>query len=261
MLRLLTALLLAMSCICAHAAGKTDTNYLIPSIAVGEHFSNVFSIAVAINSEGFDTLVRRNSGTADYTLNQLGQNQELTFQMVGLYDGSARDQAENIIRDGGATSCWKGECRSYTDASGLVYNRLLWGYPPSHLKIGMTWQVAIGQAWELGPAGSQLVTVTHLDKANGIVTLKREGTAVGAFANESLQVSLVKDGTHVTLEVTPGQAHWNGYTTFRHGIVLSDELLVVRHDTMHSEATGTIKAVTRRYMLLNAAPYPTLEHL
>jgi len=261
MLRLLTALVLAMSCIWVLAANKSDTNYLIPSIAVGEHFSNAFSIAVAIRAEGFDAVVRRNSGTADYTLKQLGKNKDLTFETSDLYDGSAGDQAENIIRDGGATSCWKGECRSYTDASGLLYNRLLWGQPPAHLKVGMTWQVAIGQAWELGPAGSQLVTVTYLDKENGIVTLNREGTAVGAFANESPQVSLVKDGTHVTLDVTPGQAHWNGYTTFRHGIVLSDELLVVRHDTMHSEATGTIKAITRRYMLLNAAPYPTLQRL
>jgi hypothetical protein len=88
--------------------------------------------------------------------------------------------------------------------------------------------------------------------------LKREGTAAGAFANESDHVTLVKNGKKVSLDITPGQAHWSGYTTFRHGIVLSDELLVVRNDELHSTEIGTMKAVTRRYMLLNAAPYPTL---
>ena len=51
---------------------------------------------------------------------------------------------------------------------------------------------------------------------------------------------------------------WTGYTTFRHGIVLNDELLVVRTDRLHSRETGFVTATKRRYMLLNAAPYPTL---
>ena len=101
--------------------------------------------------------------------------------------------------------------------------------------------------------------MTHLDEKEGIATLKREGTAVGSFANESRQVTLVKSGKRTAFDVKPGQAHWSGYTTFRHGIVLSDELLVVRQDELHSEEAGTIKATTRRYMLLNAAPYPTLS--
>jgi hypothetical protein len=100
--------------------------------------------------------------------------------------------------------------------------------------------------------------VTFLDEKEGIATLKREGTAVGSFANESPQVTLVKSGKRTTFDVKPGQAHWSGYTTFKHGIVLSDELLVQRHDELHSDEAGTIQAITRRYMLLNAAPYPTL---
>jgi hypothetical protein len=259
MLRLLTTLALVMSCVLARAARNDGASYLIPQIAVGEHFSTVFSISGALTAEGFDPLVRRNGGTGDNTFKQSGPNQELTFDSRELYDGTADGQGEVTIRDGGATSCYHGECRTYTDASGLLYNRLLWGYPPKHLKVGMNWQVAIGQPWELGPAGTQLVTVTYLDEKNGIVTLKREGTAVGAFANESPQVTLVKGGKPITFDVKPGRAHWSGYTTFRHGIVLSDELLVVRQDELHSEEAGTIKATKRRYMLLNAAPYPTLS--
>lgn len=247
-----------MTSLSAQADRKSDTNFLVPHILVGEHFSNVFSIAQSIKSEGFDELVWRNGGSADYTLTQAGADQAFTFESRDRYDGTPADQAENIIRGGGATSCWKGECRTYTDASGLLYNRLLWGDPPANLKAGMSWKVTIDQAWELGPAGIQTVTVTHIDDTDGTVTLKREGMAAGAFANESGRVKLVKSGKSFAMDVTPGQAHWSGYTTFRHGVVLSDELLVVRNDGLHSAETGTMKAVTRRYMLLNAAPYPTL---
>jgi Tol biopolymer transport system component len=242
----------------AQAARDDDTNFLIPHITVGEHFSNVFSITESIKTEGFDELVWRNGGSADSTLKQAGADQALIFDLRFRYDGTPAHQGENIIRGGGATSCWEGECRTYTDASGLLYNRLLWGDPPAKLKAGMSWNVVIDQGWELGPAGIQTVTVTHVDDTAGTVTLKREGTAAGAFANESDHVTLVKNGKKVSLDITPGQAHWSGYTTFRHGIVLSDELLVVRNDELHSTEIGTMKAVTRRYMLLNAAPYPTL---
>jgi hypothetical protein len=258
MLRLLTGLVLTMSYLSAHAIRSQDSNFLRPDIAVGEHFGNVFSVATSIKVDGFDELVRRNGGSADYTLTQLDGAQGFKFELRGRYDGMPEIQGGYIIRDGGAISCWNGDCSSYTDASGLLYNRLLWGDPPKQLEIGKSWKVLIGKAWELGPAGTQTVTVTHIDLNDGTVVLKREGTATGSFSNELPQVTLVKSGKHVTFEVTPGQAHWSGYTTFRHGIVLADELLVVRHDELHSEETGSIKAVTRRYMLLNAAPYPTL---
>jgi len=242
----------------ANVSANDAADFLIPRIAVGEHVSNVFSVAASVKAAGFDELVGRNSGSADYTLTKSSPDHGLTFDAHDIYDGSPADHAENIVRDGGATSCWDGQCRTYTDASGPVYNRLLWGDPPAQPKAGMTWTVTIPQPWELGPAGTQTVTVEHVDRTDGSVTLKREGTATGFFAGESHQVTLTKNGTKVTLDVTPGQAHWSGYTTFRQGIVLSDELLVVRTDKLHSKSTGTVDATRRRYMLLNAAPYPTM---
>ena len=101
MLRLFVGLVLVMNYFCAHAASNGDANCLIPQISVGDHFSNVFSIAVAINAEGFDVLARRNGGTGDYTVKQLGANQDLTFEISDLYDGLASEHGENIIRDGG----------------------------------------------------------------------------------------------------------------------------------------------------------------
>ena len=259
MFRLVTALVLGTTALLAHPSDSRDTDFLVPQMKIGDHFSNVFSIASSIKADGFDELVRRNSGSADYTLRQASSDRALTFDVPGVYDGSPIDRSEDIIRDGGATSCWNGKCRVYTDASGLLYNRLLWGDPPTALKAGVVWKVTIHQPWELGPAGIQTVTVMHVDESDGTVTLKREGTASGFFADEPTQVTLVKNGEKIQMDVTPGQAHWTGYTTFRHGIVISDELLVTRADKLTSKETGSIDAARRRYMLLNAAPYPTLE--
>lgn len=249
---------LAMTGPQAQASPVGDDDFLTPRISIGEHISNVFSIASSVQADGFDERVGRNSGSADYTLTQTSPGPVFTFVTDGFYDGASKYHAVDIIRDGGATSCFDGKCAIYTDASGPLYNRLLWGDPPAHLKAGMTWSVTIRQPWELGPAGDQTVTVMHVDDTDGTVTLKREGSAIGTFAGEPVQIALTRNGKQVTLDVTPGTAKWTGYTTFRHGIVLNDELLVVRTDRLHSRETGFVTATKRRYMLLNAAPYPTL---
>jgi hypothetical protein len=232
-------------------------NFLNPQIEVGEHISNVFSIASSVKAAGFDEAVGRNSGSADYTLNK-APTDELTFDVRVVYDGTVVENAVNSYRNRGATSCWKGECRTYTDASGPIYNRLLWGTPPREIKLGTAWKVAIGEPWELGGVGEETVTVMHLDATDGTVELKREGTSLGPFANESARVTLVKDGKKYVFDVNPGRAHWSGFTTFRRGVVLSDELLVTRTDKLESEEIGEVDATKRRYILLNAAPYPTL---
>ena len=257
--RFITALALGMTSVSVQASPAADTDFLIPRMSVGEHISNVYSIAASVKAEGFDERVGRNSGSADYTLTKTSPDGTLTFEMDDRYDGAAGTHAVDIIRDGGAVSCYNGsKCAIYTDASGAVYNRLLWGDPPAKLMPGMTWTVTIPQPWELGPAGRQVVTVVHLDDTDGTVTLKREGRAVGLLAKEPAQVTLTKGGKPITLDVTPGQAHWSGYTTFRHGVVISDELLVMRTDELRSKETGPVRATRRRYILLNAAPYPTL---
>ena len=168
---------LAMTGPQAQASPVGDDDFLTPRMSVGEHISNVFSIAASVQADGFDERVGRNSGSADYTLTQTSPGPVFTFVTDGFYDGASKYHAVDIIRDGGATSCFDGKCAIYTDASGPLYNRLLWGDPPAHLKAGMTWSVTIRQPWELGPAGDQTVTVMHVDDTDGTVTLKREGSA------------------------------------------------------------------------------------
>jgi len=123
----------------------------------------------------------------------------------------------------------------------------------------MTWQVAIDTPWEMGPAGVQTVTVVHLDPQDHSVVLKREGMATGGFANEGTTAKLVRNKQPVTFKLTPGRTHWVGYTTFRRGIVISDELLVEQTDVLEAPEVGSVTALRRRYMLLNAAPFPTVS--
>jgi hypothetical protein len=54
--------------------------------------------------------------------------------------------------------------------------------------------------------------------------------------------------------VLPGRSHWSGYTTFRAGIVVSDELLVERAVTLVSDKLGRVAGQEREYILLDAAP-------
>ena len=253
---LLPALLLPMVSIAAYAS-PSSANFFSPPVVVGEHFSNIYSIAKSTKADGFDEKVGRNSGSSDYTLKQVSAEHALTFDESDAYDGAPIGRGESVMRDQGSNVCWKGECRTYTDASGLLYNRLLWGDPPANLKPGTIWQVNIRQPWELGPPGIQTVTVVTVNRRDGTVTLKREGASEGLAANEPAQVTLVRKGQPVTLDVTPGRSQWTGFTTFQHGIITSDELLVVRADVLHSKEFGAVNATRRMYILLNAAPYPT----
>jgi hypothetical protein len=126
--------------------------------------------------------------------------------------------------------------------------------PAGELYKGMTWRVDISQPWELGPAGEQTVTAISLDACNKTVTLEREGSGDGFFDNDSKQVPIVKDGKPYNVDVVPGHSHWIGYTTVREGVILSDELLVTRPVTLSSREVGTLPAVERQYILLNAMP-------
>jgi hypothetical protein len=61
----------------------------------------------------------------------------------------------------------------------------------------------------------------------------------------------------LAFDLLPGASHWQGYTTFTKGVVISDELVVTRTDTLRSNEGKEIVAHERRNMLLNAAPSPT----
>ncbi|MGZ7072625.1 MAG: hypothetical protein ACXVKL_09310, partial [Candidatus Angelobacter sp.] len=70
------------------------------------------------------------------------------------------------------------------------------------------------------------------------------------------QIHITKAGKSYLVDVAPGKAHWIGYTTFREGVVISDELLVDRSVTLSSKELASITTSQREYILLNAMPPP-----
>lgn len=212
----------------------------------------MFSRTVAFRAPGWDDSVNRISGTGVYTVTEVAGDR-LLFEGRFVYDGRPESKGTVEERDHGGTSCWDGQCSKTTDASGLLYNAALWG-EPSILRRGTSWSVDLKEPWELGPPGRQIVTVVWIDSAEHVVTLKREGTGTGYFANDKKEVKLTRNGKTYAVSVTPGAAHWLGYTTIREGIVVSDELLVERPVTFTNTETGSISGTEREYILLNLAP-------
>lgn len=246
---LLPTLLAALSLPAAPATAPA----LTPGFHVGARLGNVFSRTIAIHAPGFDDVVHRVSGTAVYRVTDASPARP-RLRIDYDYDGRPAGSGSVELPDDGATNCFNGQCSPNTDASGLAYNPRLWGRPPARLHVGQRWTVDIAGPWELGPAGQQTVTVVALDPASHTVTLQRQGSGDGAWLDDAPKLSLTRDGHAYRLTPQPGHTHWYGYTTFRDGIVLSDELISVRPLTLASDRLGRIKAVERQYILLNAMP-------
>lgn len=226
---------------------------LTPVLHAGDRFGNVFSRTIAVQATGFDDAVHRVSGTAAYRV----VDAKVTppqLRIDYLYDGRPAGSGTVALPDEGATNCYDGRCMPNTDASGLAYNPLLWGRAPATLRVGQRWTVDIGAPWELGPAGRQTVTVVAFDPANHTVSLEREGSGDGPWLGDAPQLTLTRGNRSYQVTRQPGRAHWHGRTTFRDGIVLSDELMSVRPVSLTSAQLGRVEGVERQYILLNATP-------
>lgn len=247
---LLVALLLPVA---AAAAAPATAPALTPAFRAGASFGNVFSRTIDVQAPGFDEAVRRISGTATYRVTDAAST-PARLRIDYRYDGRPAGSGAVALPDGGASNCYDGKCAPNTDASGLAYNPRLWGTPPATLKLGQHWTVEIAAPWELGPVGRQTVTVVALNPVSRTVTLEREGSGEGAWLDEKPQVTLTRAGHPYAMTRQAGRTHWRGYTTFRAGIVLSDELLSTRTLTLVSPQLGRIAAAERQYILLNAMP-------
>jgi hypothetical protein len=220
---------------------------------VSQEIGNIFSRTITFQINGFDPFVRRVSGTGIYKVESVTP-QQIVMSSSFLYDGNPISTGETTVKDGGRTTCWKGDCSISTDASGVSINPLLWGAPKGKLHVGQSWEVTIAVPWELGPAGKQTVKVISIDPANDSITLEREGEGEGDAVKEIKKLLLVKDKKTYAVEVTAGRAKWSGYATFRRGVIQSDVLLVERPVTVTSEDLGQSSGTERQYILLNSAP-------
>jgi len=227
--------------------------YLHPALAKDQIISQVFSRTISTTGAGIDPLVKRISGTGTYRVTAVGEHED-SFDAKFLYDGRPPSVGAVQIRKDGRESCWDNQCSTATDASGLLFNPLLWGAPSGTISFGTKWHTQIALPWELGPQGEEDVTVISLDPATSTITLLRQGSGDGAFDHDAAQLKVTSKGAEYTVDVKPGHASWSGYTIFSKGIVISDELLVERALTLSSKELGSIAASQRQYILLNKMP-------
>jgi hypothetical protein len=253
-----TAFMILVGSTLIHAAlaqrGITKANnpqdyYFAHKFKTGEKFGTIFSRTIAVTGDDFQSFVFRISGTGNYSVTSMKENQP-DFDAVFLYDGRPEDRSKTGIRDSGKTLLYNGKSSVNTDASGLTFNPLLWGTPPVKLKTGDSWEVSIDQPWELGGTGRQRVEVIDVDPVTHLIRLKREGDGQGAFADDQPEMEIVSKGQRLRVKVTFGKNHWVGYTTFKNGIVISDELVVTRPLTLTHDAQQ-FAASQRQYILLN----------
>jgi len=222
------------------------------NVKQGDKLGNIFSRTISYKGDGFTELVFRAGGTGVYTVVDNNPARPV-FEGVFRYDGRPESNYRVEVSDDGKTISYNGKSSANTDASGVLFNALIWGTPPDKIGVGDTWTVNIPQAWELGGAGQQKITVLGIDESNNTVYLMREGSSDGFYDNDAKQVSVNKDGKATRMDVIPGNSHWVGYTTFKNGFVISDELLVTRSIKLTADNVK-VDAFEREYILLNAMP-------
>jgi WD40-like Beta Propeller Repeat len=236
------------------ASGAED--YLMPHLTIGQKIGNVYSATDAFQGDGIDESVERVSGSAVYEVVDASFDRP-QVNSRGRYDGKRSSGTHLVqIRDKGRTVCspQTAHCRPYLDTSGFICNAYFWGEPSGPLSPGMSWQVNMPTAWELGPAAMQTVTVLRVDPTNAIVILKREGHGDGPIADDPKQIKVKRGGKEFTVDVVAGPAQWSGFGVFQRGITVSDELLQTRDLRVSSKEFGSATITERQYTLLNQAP-------
>jgi hypothetical protein len=254
-LSLLVATALAMSC-APYARSETAVYYLRPHFVRGQHFSNIFSLMLSIEGAGFDTWVRRVAGSGTYVVSSVTETQAI-FKSWYRYDALGAGSGSFAMDLTSLYPVHAGKIAPDTDASGFAYNPFLWGPTRSDLRVGETWTVAIPTQWELGPPGLQHVTVVSLDAADGTVTLEREGTTESQAANAKPFTVVVHGIKRVVHSFLDGPTHWRGYTVFRKGIVMSDDVLMECSVVLKAPGQPDLRGTKRAIMLLNAVPGDT----
>lgn len=238
------------------ATASALPSYFHPTFSVGRHLSNVFSLMVSVKGTGFEG-VTRVAGSARYDVKELKEN-KVVFDSPYRYDGirgAAADHSSYVLDLLTLNPVVNGAETPNTQASGLAFNPYLWGTPAMPLRRGTTWNVTIPRAWELGPKGTQRVTVIDVDPPDHVITLMRDGTADGIFGSDGRERKMDFDGRPQLITITnAGPTHWRGYTTFRDGIVLSDDLLGERDVWVQRQGRPKSLAHERFIMLLNAIP-------
>jgi hypothetical protein len=241
-------------------AVATATSALSPlqlHLTPGAHYSNIFSICIAFSLDGQkDETVFRNSGSATYIINRIDGN-TASVAAYGRYDGRSTFKGVEDIDLTTHNTIKDSKQVIDTDSSGFVYNPFMWGDPPPMLTTGSAWSVVIPQTWELGPAGTQKVTVLAIDPNANSATLQRDGTGTGPALDDTPH-AFTYNGDKIQGTIAPdGPATWHGISTFANGVVQSDSIVVTRNVWVTLANGKRVAARERLYTLVVAAPGDT----
>lgn len=245
--------LLALAVMTPALAGTPSRTVLRPHLKVGEQISHVFSRAISIQGSRFKEIAQRVSGTGDGTVISTGP-EGVVMKSTYRYDGHSSSAGKEKFPSDGVSYCWDDKCPVNHETSGALFNRLLWGQPPSNLRVGATWTATIAEPWELGPPGTETVRVAWLDPSSHTVTLFREGNSSSRpVPNQHAKPITITTDDGASLEVTviPGETRWSGRTIIRDGIIVADTIMVERHVTLVSASGGKFEAEERAYTLEN----------
>ncbi|WPU92853.1 hypothetical protein SNE25_26365 [Mucilaginibacter sabulilitoris] len=213
----------------------------------------VFMRTIAISGKDFPGLVSRVSGTADYTV-KTATPDTASFTTVFRVDGHPASTLDIAISDQGRSIAFSGKRSLNHEGSGLTYNTFLWGNPPSNLKVGDTWTVNLVQPWESGGPGKQTVRVEWVNPKNHTICLRRDGDSEGFFEDEAKELTINKGGKPLKVAIVPGKTHWTGYTIFKEGLIISDELMATRNLQLCAD-DQIYPADEREYMMLNSRSF------
>lgn len=195
-------------------------------------------------------MVSRVSGTGDYLVKKANAD-SASFTATFKVDGHEASTLDVTISDAGKAISYSGKKSLNHEGSGLAFNSFLWGRPPLNLKKGDSWIVTLDQEWESGGPGQQKVTVVFTDPQNHTICLRRDGDSEGFDRGGPKELIIKKAGQPITVQVIPGKIHWTGYTIFRDGLVVSDELMAVQPLILKSGDTS-YHGEKREYMMLNS---------
>jgi len=220
----------------------------------GEQVGNIFSRAIAYWGDGFKDNVARVSGTAVYTVIDCNPEKPI-FSSTYNYDGLGKGNGKVQMTDGGSKANRPGskESQVCSDGSGIMYNVLIFGTPPPKIYKGQSWEADISIPWELGGPGKQTIKVLQIDPENHTITIEREGTSEGFFNGDKRELDIKKGDSIVHVKLSPGTSHWRGYTIIKDGLIVSDELMVIRPVKM-TNGEQKFDATQREYFLLNQMP-------
>lgn len=231
--------------------------YLTPHPHAGQTLSDITYRVISIYAPGMDDSVSQMPSTGTLTILPSPSEDIIRFSFDGRIDGVTEMKAiRGEYRAHVTLSCLSGTCATNTDASAPFYNPTIWGSPKGDLIAGQTWAVKLISPWELGPPGTQTITVVSVDRANGTIVLKRQGDGDGAYVGAPDTVGIKKDGKSYKVAVKRDKTHWVGQAVIQQGVIVSDELLSITSVELSSPELGVIHARERQYMSVLEHPEP-----